>query len=381
MAGEVRKTNVSVSDRLASEPYRFTFYQAVRLLLASASDDADQHAPLGFRSRHGRIGTVSNISAEPIRFRMQPSLSFSPSEIVSLRRRESDADDFDQANEAPIEMEVAFWGLTGPAGALPNHYTQRVIDRVHAKDFSMQDFFDMFSHRQLSFFYRAWEKYFLAAGYENAYRSGHPQRDLIREGLLSIVGRGTNNVRDRLEATDDACVYYGGLFVDRPTAESLRSIVSDYLQLPAKVLSLFGQWLVLPIPERSRLGRPDGHCRMGVDTIMGGRTWDPMSKFRVQIGPVTWDQFESLMPTGKSLVRICQFIRSYVGLEFDFDLQVILLADEIPRCKMPSSARGDDAQQSAEVKPYLGWNTWLCSQPPTRDSDDAVFHHDGSPTR
>lgn len=390
MAGTLRKTNVSVNGRLESEPYRFTFYQAVRMLLYGASPVINDDAPPGLNRRRGRLGTVSNIADEPIRFRTQASLSFAPSEIVSLTPRQPASQDDDSENQ-PMQMEVAFWGLTGPAGALPNHYTQQIIDRVHAKDHAMHDFFDMFSHRQLSFFYRAWEKYFLAAGFENATRSGVPQQDLIRECLLSMVGRGTQHVRNRLEASDDACVYYGGFFVDRPTAESLRAMVSDYLQLPAKVLSLFGQWLVLPLPERSRLGRSDGHCRMGVDTIMGGRTWDPCSKFRIQIGPVTWSQFQSLMPTGETLVPICQLIRSYVGMEFDFDLQVILLAGEIPACKLaresgsvsgtPDDTDKDRNQTSPSVKPHLGWNTWLCSKPPTNDSDDAVFHHDGSPTR
>lgn len=387
MAGAIRKTDVSVSDRLAREPYQFTFYQAVRLLLSDAAADSDRAVTQGWRGRRGRLGTVSNIAEEPVRFRTQTSLSFAPSEIVSLRPRQPSRGDSEDSDDQPLELEVAFWGLIGPAGALPNHYTQQVIDRVHHKDYAMRDFFDMFSHRQLSFFYRAWEKYFLPAGFENATRGDRPESDLIRESLLSLVGRGTSQVRNRLEATDDACIYYGGQFVDRPTAESLCAMVTDYLQLPAKVLSLFGQWLVLPIPERSRLGVADGHCRMGIDTIVGGRTWDPSSKFRIQIGPVTWDQFEGLMPTGDTLVRICQFIRSYVGMEFDFDLQVILLADEIPRCELPSQSKlggegkpGGD-RTSSVVKPHLGWNTWLCSKPPTADSDDAVFHHDGSPTR
>ena len=159
-------------------------------------------------------------------------------------------------------------------------------------------------------------------------------------------------------------------------------MVADFLGLPAKVLSLFGQWLVLPNPERSRMGVMDGHCQLGVDTIVGERTWDPSSKFRVQLGPVTWKQFERLMPTGDSLVRTCQLIRSYVGLELEFDLQVLLRAEEIPMCRFASP--GSDGGSPGGVttpSPYLGWNTWLCSEQPKKDSDDAVFYHDGSPSR
>ncbi|MDM4016146.1 type VI secretion system baseplate subunit TssG [Roseiconus lacunae] len=378
MAGAVGKTRISVKQRLMREPYKFTFFQAVRLLLAAPSatrsDAHSQHQPAGPK-RAGRIGTVSNINEEPVRFQVQPALRFAPSEVISVNPHQ-DAET-DKVTEGLVEMLVSFWGLTGPAGALPTQYTQLVIDRVHAKDQAMRSFFDMFSHRQLSFFYRAWEKYSLAAGYETSAQRQRPEADLIRETLLSIVGRGTDQVRDRLQVTDDALIYYGGVFNDRPTAESLRAIVSDYLGLPAKVLSMFGQWLVLPPAECSRLGSTGAHCIVGLDTILGGRTWDPGSKFRIQIGPVRFKDFTRLLPTGQTLPQVCQFIRSYVGMEFDFDLQVILMADEIPACRFVASGSTQDGSSA----PHLGWNTWLCSRPPTHDSADAVFHHDGTPTR
>lgn len=372
MAGTIRKKKLSVNERLVREPHQFTFFQAVRLLTASAS--ARQSAEN--TSRGGTLGTSVSIDAEPVRFKTRPGLNFAPSEIVAFR--ESARGDGEEAATQAPELEVAFWGLTGPAGALPNHYTQQVIDRVHVKDHAMHDFFDLFSHRLLSFFYRAWEKYFLAAGYESSVHYGDAKSDLIREALLSLVGLGTDAVRNRLKAADDALIYYGGLFVERPTAESLRAMVADFLGLPAKVLSLFGQWLVLPYPERTRMGVLDGHCQLGFDTIVGERTWDPSSKFRVQLGPVTWKQFESLMPTGDALVRTCQLIRSYVGLELEFDLQVLLRAEEIPMCRFASSETNPGASTPA---PYLGWNTWLCSEQPKADSEDAVFYHDGSPSR
>ncbi|MEL6106956.1 MAG: type VI secretion system baseplate subunit TssG [Planctomycetota bacterium] len=369
MAGTIRKKKLSVNERLVREPHQFTFFQAVRLLTAAASarHSGDLH------SRGGTLGSSAAMDAEPVRFKTRPGLNFAPTEIVALRQPAPDGDD--EAETRRPELEIAFWGLTGPAGALPSHYTQQVIDRVHVKDHAMHDFFDLFSHRLLSFFYRAWEKYFLAAGFESSIEND-PKSDLIRESLLSLVGRGTDAVRDRLEAADDALIYYGGLFVERPTAESLRAMVADFLGLPAKVLSLFGQWLVLPYPERTRMGVLDGHCQLGFDTIVGERTWDPSSKFRVQVGPVTWNQFESLMPTGDALVRTCQLIRSYVGLELEFDLQVLLLAEEIPMCRFVSHET-----ESQSAAPYLGWNTWLCSEQPEMDSEDAVFYHDGSPSR
>ncbi len=45
------------------------------------------------------------------------------------------------------------------AGVLPHHYTELVIRRLQLRDTSLRDFLDVFHHRALSFFYRAWKKY------------------------------------------------------------------------------------------------------------------------------------------------------------------------------------------------------------------------------
>ncbi|TWU45193.1 hypothetical protein Q31b_03640 [Novipirellula aureliae] len=393
MASPIRKKNASVIDRLIKQPHRFSFFQAVRLLLAS-----DGARSLG--AKGNEIGTIKNASDEAIRFRSLPALKFPSSEITNVKPCRALVLDHEQVKErdttseeakieeeaidqlrtpkpgAPIEMEIAFWGLIGPVGALPNHYTQIVIDRVRHKDVALRDFLDLFSHRQLSLFYRAWEKTFVSVGVERGLRSEDPHADKLREVLLSIVGRGTEHVRDQLEILDDVSIYYGGQFADCPCAESLEQIIADFLGLPTRVLSLYGQWLLLPPSEQSRLGTLGGHSQLGIDTVLGEKTWDASSKFRVRIGLVRYREFLRLMPTGDQLVPICQLIRSYVGCEFSFDCQVVLMASEIPRCQLG----GIDESADSDIGANLGWNTWLCSQTPTRDSDDAVFHHDGSPT-
>ena len=369
MATEIRKKNATVIDRLLAEPHQFSFYQAVRLLIASGGATR-----LGGPT--GEVGTIRNASDEAVRFRMMPALQFPPCEVVKVqadsRRTESSGDEDSTLGQSPVQMEVAFWGLIGPVGALPSHYTQLVIDRIREKDTNLRDFLGLFSHRQLSLFYRAWEKHFVASGFEKAIREEKEDRDALRESLLSIVGLGTNKLRGRLEILDDVRVFYGGQFVDRPNAESLTQILSDFLSVSIEVLSLFGDWLRLPKSEQSRLGLRMGHSQLGSDTVLGERTWDPAAKFRIRIGPVDYRNFLQLMPTGEMLVRAAQLVRSYVGCEYAFDFQVVLYAEEIPACRLT-----DDAGSESSAR--LGWNTWLCSRTPATDSDAAVFHHDGSP--
>jgi type VI secretion system protein ImpH len=93
----------------------------------------------------------------------------------------------------------------------------------------------------------------------------------------------------------------------------------------------------------------------------------------VRIGPVDYASFRRLMPGGECLQPTCQLVRSYVGCEYLFDIQVVLKANEIPPCKLghPDPQRGGAS---------LGWNTWLCSRTPNEDREDAVFRHDGAPS-
>ncbi|MEM9828058.1 MAG: type VI secretion system baseplate subunit TssG, partial [Planctomycetota bacterium] len=79
-------------------------------------------------------------------------------------------------------------------------------------------------------------------------------------------------------------------------------------------------------------------------------------------------------PSGDWLRPLAQLTRSAVGMSFDFDFQVILLAAEIPELQFPS-------REDSHEPPRLGWNTWLLSQAATTDSDDAVFVDRGEPNQ
>jgi type VI secretion system protein ImpH len=80
-------------------------------------------------------------------------------------------------------------------------------------------------------------------------------------------------------------------------------------------------------------------------------------------------QFQEFLPDRsatserKAFFMLVHLVRLYVGMELDFDVQLVLRAQEIPACQLAEGLAG----------PRLGWNTWMCSQMPAHDSQDAVF--------
>jgi type VI secretion system protein ImpH len=365
-ASSSNRANVpGVLDDLAERPYRFNFFQAVRLLMRIARRGADD-------ATSNPVGQDYAPLSEVVRFRATPTHSFPQAEIVSfvpgITEREP-------GGPAPPEMAVSFLGLTGPIGALPQHYTQALIDRNRLKDHTLQNFFDLFNHRTISLFYRAWEKHHVPALLERA--QSERREDPYTRGLYCLVGLGTPALRRRLDIADELLVYYSGLFAHSPkNAVSLERMLAEFFSVPVSIRQFQGQWLRLELPEQSAMPNlqqfTGQNCQLGVTAIAGERVWSVESKFRIRVGPLSYKAFQSLMPGSQMLTQLGQAARTYAGPEFDFDVQLILRREEVPPCQL--GAMNGQA-------PRLGWNTWACSIIQTADADEPVFVADGRPSR
>jgi type VI secretion system protein ImpH len=357
----------SLFNTLCNESFLFDYFQAVRLLER-------------FYPERQPVGRRAPSNQEVVRFKGWPSLSFPPSSIV----------DFQPSKENhPAIMTIAFMGLTGLNGALPRPYTELIIrlkgERIDSDKHALQEWFDLFNHRLVSFFFRAWEKYRFFIPYERR-EYERPEPDAFTRSLFSLIGIGTSGLRDRLivelptakkvfqpspRVDDLTLIYYSGLFSHRTrSAVGLEMMLQDYFRLPIRILQFQGQWLVLEEENQSRLGEEECHSRLGSDLVLGERVWNVEQAFRVQIGPLTWAQFNDFIPDEtprlekKAFFLLCHLTRFYVGPEFDFDIQLVLMAKEVPDCQLPI---GD------EMGPALGWTTWIRSQELDRDGQETIF--------
>jgi type VI secretion system protein ImpH len=208
-------------------------------------------------------------------------------------------------------------------------------------------------------------------------RAGAERReDAFTRSLFSLVGLGTSAVRRRLEAPDELFLYYAGLFSHHPRNPlSLERMLGEMFGLPVVVRQFQGQWLGLEPPEQTAMPnarRPEGlNARLGATTIAGERIWSVESKFRVRLGPLSYDAFQKLMPGSRMFTRLGQVVRTYAGPELDFDAQLILRKDEVPFCQLERAGLGA----------RLGWNTWACSVTRAEDAEEPVFVTDGWPSR
>jgi type VI secretion system protein ImpH len=370
MASADGRERDSVNRELFRAPYRFDFFQAVRLLEHHLREQTRRGGARDSHPAEHGVGRDVHPMDEVVRFRAHASLGFPAGALSEVRLVAQSSKSSLRGH--PPEMVVTFMGLTGPNGVLPRHYTELLLQRIRERDYALRDFLDLFNHRLISLFYRAWEKYRLPITYERAALddpAGQP--DLTTNGLYCLVGMGTNELRGRLETDDEVFLHYSGHFAHFPrSALALETLLAEYLDMPVQVLQCQGQWLHLDPDDQALMPswrEPRGrNNQLGVSLVVGERVWEVQSKFRLRIGPLSWRQFRTLMPNGRSLRPLCEVTRTYVGPTLDFDVQPVLRFDEVPPCRLSSDA---------EEGPYLGWNTWMPSATSlsARHRDDAVF--------
>lgn len=297
-----------------------------------------------------RLGTSVLPSEDVVRFSQEPSLAFPP---VTIPR-------FKAKGEARAgRVYVNFMGLLGPHGPLPLHFTEFARDRErNAGDSTIARFFDVFNHRMISLFYRAWSVNQMPA---SADRAGG---DRYTTYVGSLFGLGFPSLVRRDALPDSAKLHYAGrLAHGTRNAEGLEAIISGYFRVPARVVEFIGRWLDLPDRYWCRLGSRTDSSRLGVGAVAGSRVWDVQSCIRIQLGPMDLKDYCRLLPGGPGQERLVAWVRNYAGMELDFEVQLILKRDQVPKVRL-----GGDRTEGSR----LGWTTWLRTGPMQRDGDDLV---------
>ena len=309
--------------RVSADPSAFDFFALLRRVDA-------------LRRQWPRTGHALRPRQEALRLAQAPALDFAPAPLHAMELRAG----------LPPRLAVRFFGLLGPQGPMPLHLTEMARDRqLQHADGTLTHFLDIFHHRLLTLFYRAW------AEAQPVVQHDRPQDDRFTQWLLASGGAPA----DGGVLPSAALAFQAGWFADRSRhPEMLRKVLARYFDVPVRVEEHVGHWLAMDEADRSRLGharnRPEASrsppARLGTSANAGTRVWDRQYRFRLHLGPLGLDAYLEFLPRARAWTPLLHWVRLLAGRELLWDLQLEMRADERPAPRLGSRAR-------------LGLTTWL----------------------
>jgi type VI secretion system protein ImpH len=319
----------TVAEGLWEEGYRFSFLQAVRLLETLYPDRTSPAEGVDPRR-------------EVVRFKSEVRLDFPPGDVETIRPpREGE----------PAEMRVNVLGLAGSMGPLPASVVELIMERSYRKDGALAEFLDIFNHRLVSLLYRARKKY------RPALDAKAPDRGRVATVLHSLLGLGTPHLLGRMGVRDRTLLAYTGFFTEtvRPSI-GLTRLLEDAFDTHAEIEPFRGRWDHIEDDDVTRIGESGQNQVLGQTAVLGRRVWDQAASFEIHLGPLNLDQFLSFLPNGRAFHPLVALVRFYAQEELGFTFRLALQAAEVPELRL-----------GAAYGAFLGWTTWLKTQPTKHD--------------
>jgi len=331
MAGENRYQRDSLIEDLKKSVSGESFYQTVRKLECAFSEK-----PL--------VGKSHLPDEDIVRFCQNAFLAFSPSPMSK----------FETSKE--LSLFVDFLGLLGPNGPMPLFLTEYIRDRIRDfSDYTLLSFINIFNHRMISLFYRAW------ADCQKAVSFDRPKEDGFSSYILCMLGMGRKPFRNRDLVPDIAKLYYSGRFVF-PTrnAEGLQAILRDYFQVDIQIQPFIGRWVRIAPIYLNQMGVLKANGILGKTLLLGRRYWDCQQTFRIRVGPLSWHDYQRMLPGEESQKCLNTWLKNYYGDEYAVEVQLILRANEVPNLELGRTGR-------------LGYSAWIHSRRIQKDADQLIL--------
>ncbi|MBS0447260.1 MAG: type VI secretion system baseplate subunit TssG [Proteobacteria bacterium] len=332
-----------VLDAVEAEPHAQDFFALLRRIEILVPDMP-------------RWGEALRPSQEPIRLGQEPELDFAPAGVAVLER---------SAFGAP-RLGVRFFGLLGPHGPMPLHLTEFARERIrHRGDPTLARFLDMFHHRMLALFYRAW------AQCQPVVQHDRPAQDRYAAWLGASYGASRRHGASERSA-DRARLYRAGLLALRSRhPEGLAKLLQGHFDVPVQVVTNVPQRLAIAPHERSRLGVA---ARLGSNANAGRYADDRQFKFRIVLGPLNLARYLAFLPGGTAWQELVAWVQQAIGLDLRWDVRLRLARAEVPKAQL---MRGKQARVHA-----LGVSVWLGharSRSHRTDRGDLLLASPGAP--
>jgi type VI secretion system protein ImpH len=300
-----------------------------------------RHIATTHNPHHIPIGEAQRPTQEHFRLGQHPSLAFAPREIAELSE-----------HAGKVALRLFGLGMLGPNGPLPLHYTEQVRERVESSihDTTLMDFLDMFHHRYLTHFYRAWAQSQAAAGLDNPYaedfsdyiaRLGGDEVEQTSENSLPRHARWASVAHRVREARNP---------------EGLVHTLQHYFRIPVALHEFQFHWIALDRHDYTELGAPQMSSVLGEGAIAGEMMPDRQTRFRLVLGPLNLAQYMRFTPqslqsgtnsqAGRDLPALIEWVRAFVGYEYAWEVELLVDSSEAPTTVLGGFEK-------------LGWTSWL----------------------
>lgn len=298
----------------------------------------DANSPL-----HLRLGHSISLKQDPFRLGQTPIMHFHASAYSHVIR---------QPESGQYKLNNVYWGMFGINGPLPLHFTEFAIERnFRHQDKTLTEFCDLFHHRFLSLFYRSW------AVSQPTISHDRPDDDYFADWTRSFCGY-TDSSSARSETQSKLTkaklakeslqlqTFLSGLYSNKNrSGDTLRQIVSEYVQHPVTINQFEGQWYDLPEDAQCRLGR--NTAALGSSTVIGKQVFQRGYQFSILVGPLAYADYLLLVDNPQHFEMIKKLATRHIGSEFTFTIKLLIRQGDIH-----ASSLGDSK---------LGANAWLSS--------------------
>ncbi len=314
---------------LDSQIHRYDFYQLLRIL-----ENLNKDKP--------RLGYAAKPDDDWVRLGQEPTMAFSPSTFSSYKV---------DKQLGIARLEQLFFGVFGPNGPMPLHLTEYARERIrHFDDESFSRFVDIFHHRLLSFFYRAWADSKAHVSWDR------PEEDRFYKRVKSFFGKRIENETERNSAETAMCFFAGRFSQQCRNEEGLLAVIGSFFKVPVALKQFVGSWLEIPEHNRFYLADDIAYGHLGLDSTLGERVWECQSKLSLVFGPLSLDEYKRFLPGSENLHSLSVLMKNYLGEEFDWDLQLVLKDEQTRPARLGEFSR-------------LGWTTWVFEEHIGEDFD------------
>jgi type VI secretion system protein ImpH len=225
-------------------------------------------------------------------------------------------------------------GLYGVTSPLPTAYAE-TIAQADPDNTRLRDFLDLFHHRLLSLLYRAWSRQhyiveFAADG-----------TDTLSQRLLVWLGID-RRLADALGMAPVELLRHASLFVGRTRSRrALETFFRELAGVPVAIQPNIGRWVEIPEDQRARLGRQS--MTLGRDFVIGRRVFDRSGKFRIILGPVDYDTYETFLPGAAASHRLDVAVRAVLTSPLAYEIELRVRASDRARFQLGRNRLGWDA--------------------------------------